>query len=49
MILVGLLIYYFITPYGLFLPLMAGLGLMNAAVTGWCGMAKFLAIMPWNQ
>ena len=49
MILIGLLIYYFITPYGLFLPLMAGLGLMNAAVTGWCGMAKLLAVMPWNQ
>lgn len=49
MILIGLLLYYFITPYGLFLPLMAGLGLMNAALTGWCGMAKLLAIMPWNQ
>lgn len=49
MILSGLILYYFASPFGLFLPLMAGLGLMNAALTGWCGMAKLLAIMPWNQ
>lgn len=49
MILSGLLIYYLVTPIGLILPIMAGLGLMNAALTGWCGMAKLLALMPWNQ
>jgi rhodanese-related sulfurtransferase len=49
MILSGLIIYYFVSPIGLILPLMAGLGLMNAALTGWCGMAKILAVMPWNQ
>lgn len=49
MILSGLILYYFASPIGLLLPLMAGLGLMNAALTGWCGMAKLLAIMPWNQ
>jgi len=26
-----------------------GLGLMFAGLTGWCGMAKLLAKMPWNQ
>lgn len=26
-----------------------GLGLMFAGMTGWCGMAKFLAKMPWNR
>lgn len=26
-----------------------GLGLMFAGITGWCGMAKLLAKMPWNK
>ena len=26
-----------------------GLGLIFAGVSGWCGMAKFLATMPWNK
>jgi len=26
-----------------------GLGLLNAGVTGWCGMAMLLAKMPWNR
>ncbi len=26
-----------------------GLGLMFAGLTGWCGMAKLLAKMPWNK
>lgn len=26
-----------------------GLGLINAGLTGWCGMAKLLALMPWNR
>lgn len=26
-----------------------GLGLIFAGLTGWCGMAKLLAKMPWNQ
>ena len=49
MILVGLGIYHTTSVYGLLLPLMAGLGLLNAALTGWCGMMKLLAIMPWNK
>ncbi len=31
------------------LPVCAGLGLMFAGFTGWCGMAKLLAKMPWNK
>jgi rhodanese-related sulfurtransferase len=49
MILSGLLIYVTLTPYGLILPLMAGAGLMVAALSGRCGMALFLARAPWNQ
>ena len=49
MILSGLILNLLGLPLGLILSLMAGLGLLNAAITGWCGMAKLLAIMPWNQ
>lgn len=31
------------------LPGFVGLGLMMAGLTGWCGMAKLLAKMPWNR
>lgn len=31
------------------LPGFVGLGLMFAGLTGWCGMARLLAKMPWNQ
>lgn len=26
-----------------------GAGLLFAGVSGWCGMAKLLAVMPWNR
>jgi len=32
-----------------FIPGAIGIGLMFAGVSGWCGMAKFLAKMPWNS
>ena len=31
------------------LPGFIGAGLMFAGITGWCGMAKLLAKMPWNR
>jgi rhodanese-related sulfurtransferase len=31
------------------LPGFIGAGLMFAGLTGWCGMAKLLARMPWNR
>jgi rhodanese-related sulfurtransferase len=31
------------------LPGFIGLGLMFAGLSGWCGMAKLLAKMPWNR
>jgi rhodanese-related sulfurtransferase len=49
MILTGLALFQFVTPYGLILPLIAGLGLINAGLTGWCGLAKAMAMMPWNK
>lgn len=49
MIVTGLALFQFVTPYGLILPFIAGLGLMNAGLTGWCGLAKVMALMPWNK
>ena len=31
------------------IPGFIGAGLMFAGITGWCGMAKLLAKMPWNR
>ena len=36
-------------PAFLGLSAFVGAGLMFAGITGWCGMAKLLAIMPWNR
>lgn len=49
MIVIGLSIGYFIHSAGLLLTLLAGLGLINAALTGWCGLALAMAKMPWNR
>jgi rhodanese-related sulfurtransferase len=38
-----------ITPTFYILPGFIGAGLMFAGLTGWCGMAKLLAKMPWNR
>jgi rhodanese-related sulfurtransferase len=48
--LTGLILYY-ITAAKIFLliPSIMALGLLNAAITGWCGLAKLLMKMPWNK
>lgn len=33
----------------IWLTAFVGGGLLFAGVTGWCGMAKFLGLMPWNK
>jgi len=33
----------------IFLIMFIGLGLLNAGITGWCGMAKLIAKAPWNK
>lgn len=38
-----------IDPGFYILPGFIGAGLMFAGLTGWCGMAKLLAKMPWNR
>lgn len=45
----GTLLGTVLTPAFYILPGFMGAGLMFAGLTGWCGMAKVLAKMPWNK
>jgi hypothetical protein len=38
-----------VQPAFLGLSAFVGAGLVFAGTTGWCGMAKLLAMMPWNR
>ena len=49
MILVGMMLGHFVSYTWFVLPLIAGLGLLNAGLTGWCGLAKIMAKTPWNR
>ncbi|MGZ9108466.1 MAG: rhodanese-like domain-containing protein [Micavibrio sp.] len=40
---------YFVNPAFLIITAFVGGGLLNAGLTGWCGLAKVLAVMPWNK
>lgn len=40
---------YFVNPVWFLLSGFFGLGLINAGLTGWCGLARLMARMPWNQ
>lgn len=49
LVLAGVLLGLFAGPGFLGLAAFVGAGLMFAGVSGWCGMAKILAAMPWNR
>ncbi|MHC5112125.1 MAG: rhodanese-like domain-containing protein [Planctomycetota bacterium] len=38
-----------VSPWFLAIAGFVGCGLMFAGITGWCGMARLLAVMPWNR
>jgi len=38
-----------VSPLLYILPGLVGAGLLFAGISGWCGMAKLLARMPWNR
>jgi len=38
-----------VSPWFLAVSGFVGCGLMFAGISGWCGMAKLLAVMPWNR
>lgn len=44
----GTLLGTFVDPKFYILPGFVGSGLIFAGISGWCGMAKLLAKMPWN-
>jgi rhodanese-related sulfurtransferase len=49
-VLSGLSLNYFLEDsLYLILPLIAGIGLLNSGITGWCGLAKLISKMPWNK
>jgi len=49
LVVIGLLLGWFVTPWFFLLSGFVGCGLMFAGLSGWCGMAKLLAVMPWNR
>lgn len=49
LVLTGVLLGLFVAPGFFGLSAFVGSGLMFAGVTGWCGMANLLRVMPWNR
>lgn len=49
LMLLGVLLTIFASPYFVALPAALGAGLLFAGLSGWCGMAHMLAIAPWNK
>jgi rhodanese-related sulfurtransferase len=48
-VLVFSLLAYFVNPAFSLVAAFFGAGLTNAGLTGWCGLGKAMAMMPWNQ
>lgn len=49
LILAGVALGFLVAPGWFALSAFVGAGLTFAGVSGWCGMAKLLAVMPWNR
>lgn len=49
LIVLGVLLSLWVAPPFIALSGFVGAGLMFAGISGWCGMAKLLALMPWNR
>ncbi|GAB4546825.1 MAG: rhodanese-like domain-containing protein [Phycisphaerales bacterium] len=49
LVVLGVALGYFVHPAWLGLSAFVGCGLVFAGASGWCGMAKLLAQMPWNK
>lgn len=48
LVLLGVLLGFLVAPAFFGVSAFVGVGLMTAGATGWCGMARLLARMPWN-
>ena len=49
LIVFGLLLSWLLSPLFLGVAAFVGMGLIFAGVSGWCGMARLLSLMPWNR
>ncbi|TFG89188.1 MAG: DUF2892 domain-containing protein [Hyphomicrobiales bacterium] len=49
LVLTGVLLGAFVAPAFYGLAGFVGAGLVFGGASGWCGMAKLLAVMPWNR
>ena len=49
LILLGTILSSFLAPAWIALAIFVGAGLTFAGITGFCGMARLLALMPWNR
>ena len=49
LVVIGLALGWWISPVFYLLSAFIGSGLVFAGLSGWCGMAKLLALMPWNK
>lgn len=49
LVLVGTIMSLLLSPLWIALAVFVGAGLTFAGVTGFCGMARLLALMPWNR
>lgn len=49
LVVLGVVLGVTVSPWLLILAGFVGAGLVFAGVSGWCGMAKLLAAMPWNR
>lgn len=49
LVLIGAALGLLVHPAGWALSVIVGAGLLTAGITGFCGMARLLAVMPWNR
>lgn len=49
LVLLGVVLGIWVSPAFLGLSAFVGAGLAFAGISGWCGMARLLALMPWNR
>jgi len=49
LVLLGVVLGFLLRPEFFLLSAFIGGGLIFAGLSGWCGMAKFLDLMPWNR
>lgn len=49
LVIAGVMLAWLVHPLFLALAGFVGMGLMFAGVSGWCGMARLLGVLPWNR